>query len=355
MSLNPYHTLSSQLHKIAHEVVSVQLAERRHDSGTSEKWYPYCLQDAKFHLSHMEQALTLGEVKLFCDYILWCKAMLHSYGVPTEDLKRQLQLFREIIPTCLDESVHEPTLDLINQSLAILEVETEHDSGVIPSSNQHAMNEKAEKYLHALLNLEPEAAWNIIEKSLHEGTSLQEIYLDFFQTSQREVGRLWQKNLISVAEEHYCSAVTNSFISRLSSHIPWNNKKRPRIILFCVQGESHDIGVRILSDLLELNGWDSHLLGANLPNRGLEKVIMQYAPNVVGISNTMTTHLSETYKAIKIIRNTQVTPQPKIIVGGQIFIDHQDLYRNVGADDFGIDAKDTLIKASNLLSTAQSI
>jgi hypothetical protein len=36
----------------------------------------------------------------------------------------------------------------------------------------------------------------------------------------------------------------------------------------CVSGELHEIGVRMLCDLLEMEGWNTIYLGANVPTAG---------------------------------------------------------------------------------------
>ena len=50
-----------------------------------------------------------------------------------------------------------------------------------------------------------------------------------FQCSQYEIGRLWQMNKLTVAQEHYCSAATQLIMSLLYPRIFDTKKDRPRL------------------------------------------------------------------------------------------------------------------------------
>ena len=70
-------------------------------------------------------------------------------------------------------------------------------------------------YLDALLRGERRVAATRITDSVAGGTSLTEIYLRVFQPVLYEIGRRWQANEITVAQEHYCSAATQLIMSQL--------------------------------------------------------------------------------------------------------------------------------------------
>ncbi|WP_025719581.1 cobalamin B12-binding domain-containing protein [Paenibacillus sp. 1-18] len=55
----------------------------------------------------------------------------------------------------------------------------------------------------------------------------------------------------------------------------------------CVGSEQHEIGLRMLADLFEMDGWDTYYLGANVPDWSLVQAIVSYKADVVAISATM--------------------------------------------------------------------
>jgi methanogenic corrinoid protein MtbC1 len=97
-------------------------------------------------------------------------------------------------------------------------------------------------YLDALLAGDRLAAGRIILQAAEQGAAIKDIYLGVFQRSQRELGRLWQTNQISVAQEHYCTAATQLIMSQFYPAIFAVAKKGPRLVATCVGGELHELG-----------------------------------------------------------------------------------------------------------------
>ena len=66
----------------------------------------------------------------------------------------------------------------------------------------------------------------------------------------REVGRLWQMNRLSVAQEHYVTAATQLIMSQLYPLVFRTARRDRRIVAACVGGELHELGVRMVADRL---------------------------------------------------------------------------------------------------------
>jgi methanogenic corrinoid protein MtbC1 len=67
----------------------------------------------------------------------------------------------------------------------------------------------AAQYLNAVLSLDSRRARELILSSFEKGMSIKDIYLHVLQPVQYEVGRLWRTRKISVAQEHFTSAVAS--------------------------------------------------------------------------------------------------------------------------------------------------
>ena len=65
------------------------------------------------------------------------------------------------------------------------------------------LSDVAARYLEALLRGNRKEACRLILSAVEEGTSVKSVYLEVFQPVQREMGRLWQTNEVTVAQEHY--------------------------------------------------------------------------------------------------------------------------------------------------------
>ena len=119
----------------------------------------------------------------------------------------------------------------------------------------------AARYLDRLLAFDQEGALAEVRRVLDAGTSLRSLYLDGFEPVQHELGRLWERNLISVAHEHYCTAITQLALAETYPRFVRPSHGAPRMIVTCVPGELHELGGRMVADFFELEGWDATYLG----------------------------------------------------------------------------------------------
>lgn len=55
-----------------------------------------CLQDMRYNLEHLAPALALGEPVLFARYVAWLRDMLAARGIPTEEVRRSLELTQDV-------------------------------------------------------------------------------------------------------------------------------------------------------------------------------------------------------------------------------------------------------------------
>jgi len=172
--------------------------------------------------------------------------------------------------------------------------------------------------------------------------SVKEIYLDVFQRAQRDLGRLWHLKKISVAQEHFASATTQYLMSTMYDEIFKSTKKNGKaIIAACAQGELHEIGLRMVCDFFQMDGWDTRFFGANLPVSALVNEVNRLKPDTVALSATMQTNIHWVSESIQALRDLQGF-NSHILVGGRPFLIDLELYKAVGADATANDCQTAL-------------
>jgi methanogenic corrinoid protein MtbC1 len=207
----------------------------------------------------------------------------------------------------------------------------------------------AQQYLASLLRGERHVASQIILDAAESGTAIADIYMHVFQRSQREIGRLWQMNKLSVAQEHYCTAATQLIMSQLYPRIFATERVGRRLVATCVGGELHEIGARIVADLFEIEGWDTYYLGANMPTASILQALEERKPHVLAISATMTFHLPAVADLVDRVRAYDGGRGVKVMVGGYPFNVAPGLWRHFGADGYAPDAQEAVAVADRLL------
>jgi len=171
---------------------------------------------------------------------------------------------------------------------------------------------------------------------------LHRLYVDLIEPSQYRIGELWEGGKISVAGEHLATA-TNSYVaSTCYAPLARATSGGPRAMIACTPEEMHELGPRMLADLLECDGWDVDFYGTSMPVRDLIGAIRERKPRFVGLSVALVMHLGSAKRTITAIREALGSETPPIVVGGNAFRGGEDLWRQVGADLYAKDASEAV-------------
>jgi methanogenic corrinoid protein MtbC1 len=209
-----------------------------------------------------------------------------------------------------------------------------------------------QQYLDLLLGGARREASQLILGEVANGTPIPRIYLEVFQVSQYEIGRLWEHNRITVAHEHFCTAATQMIMSQLYPHILASERCDRTLVATCVSDDLHELGIRMVSDLFEMAGWDTYYLGANTPASAVIASLLERGADVLAASTTMPAHVAHVKHLIDAVRADPECGGVTILVGGQPFIDDPQLWRELGADGHAGDAA-SAVETGNALIDAR--
>ena len=145
-------------------------------------------------------------------------------------------------------------------------------------------NELYLTYLHSLLQGDRGTCLNIVTTLLSDKIEIREIYTDLFQKSMYRVGELWEINEISVAREHLATSITENMLNITYPHLFTGRQSAEKAIISCTANEYHQLGGKMVADIFELHGWDTHFLGVNTQINDLLTFIDAIKPDLIGLS-----------------------------------------------------------------------
>ena len=293
-----------------------------------------CLEDARFHLQYLATALEAGSVAMFLDYIGWTKVLLARRNVGEADLVENLRI--------LARHVREMPDALSYVETAIAELPAMPDDAPSHLDPRAPLWSVASAYLAAVLDCDRQRAQQLVLDALDAGASVRDIYRHVFEATQYEIGRLWQLNRISVAQEHFCTAATQHIMTQLYARIFSSERKGRRAVAMCVGGELHEIGLRIVTDLLELEGWQTWYLGASVPPAAAVLLCVERKADALLVSATLPPHIPQVEEVIRLFRAREELRDAKVYVGGRAFRTAPQLWRTIGADGYAATADECL-------------
>ncbi|WP_028783622.1 cobalamin B12-binding domain-containing protein [Thalassobacillus devorans] len=152
-------------------------------------------------------------------------------------------------------------------------------------------------------------------------TNYPKLYLfeDIITPAMYHIGVLWERNEITVADEHLATAVCDFVLSRLDTGVyvdKATKQKRKKVVLLGVEEEQHYLGLKMVASFYREKGWRVRYLGPNLPLDHALNQINQWKPDVIGISAALSYRLPMVKKMTEVF--SQLKWNPAIIIGGRI-------------------------------------
>jgi methylmalonyl-CoA mutase cobalamin-binding domain/chain len=330
--------IAAQRHSLSDAIVAGQYELQ------AALWKPYghsgrekSVRDVGYHLTYLSEALLTANPSLFVDYVAWVKVLFAGLNFSDEVLETTLNCTRDALQEVLSPDLSAVATEYVTLGLEHLRK--------VPAALPTFLRQDAplaglaRHYLDALLQGERRLASQLVLDAVEQGTSIKDVYLHVFQKSQYEIGRLWQMNRITVAQEHYCTAATQLIMSQLYPHLFGADRIGRRLVATCVGDELHELGARMVADFFEMEGWDTYYVGANTPAESILQTVAEQEADVLGISATMTFHLRDVAALIAKVRRAPGGGDATILVGGYPFNVAPDLWRDVGADGHARDAE----------------
>lgn len=174
--------------------------------------------------------------------------------------------------------------------------------------------EAASALVEALIRYDSRSATSMLDEIL-DANRLDDVLVDVLQPALLELGARWACGDATVEQEHF---VTNFFRGRLLSWMHAFSSPtgaNGRAIAACAPDEQHEVGLLMLSLLLQVRGWAVSYLGQRVPGDRLGEAIEAIRPDVVLFSATRTDHA----RALAGVARSIPNDVARFFFGGQAF------------------------------------
>lgn len=304
------------------------------DEGRTERARAACREDLAFTLEFLRPVLEFGLVQPMDDYLRWLASVLAARAIPLQHVEHSLMWVSEFYDTRLPQEEAHGVRSAIELALARLR-EPEPGPDVLESPVEWPACSALEA---SLLAGDRRAAGEIFESCRAQGHGIVETEVYLLQPSLHAIGRKWQDNLVSVAQEHLATAIAQAVMARamLGATIPASNGAK--VVLACVEGNHHCVGLQMVADGFLLAGWDVEYLGANVPTTALIHHAAQSRPALIGLSVSFAQQLRVVKEILSGLENSQGAARPRVIIGGLAVNRFNGIAGGLGADAWASNA-----------------
>lgn len=305
-----------------------------------------CAEDIGFHLDFLLVTLETGDLSPFTAYLGWLSQVLSSRSVPADSIPFSLEalerFFRSHLPGEAGDRVCAALALGCKTLLAGIDPPS-YDSGLPDAWAQ------SEPYMTAALAGDRRAAGRAFESALERGPSVVEPEVHVIQPALYGVGRAWQRNEVSVAQEHVATALSLTLMAQAIARAEWADDCGMRVVLACCAGNHHSVGLRMVADAFELGGWDTVYLGGNTPAPALVDLVRAGPPNLIALSASLPQQLRNLRATVATLRRQLGEACPLIAVGGLVFNQFPLLAGSVDALYLGSNALEARRRADEIV------
>jgi methanogenic corrinoid protein MtbC1 len=208
----------------------------------------------------------------------------------------------------------------------------------VPAANGSDLFRLQQSLIDAFIGFDSQLANQIMEEALAL-YDVERVCFELIQPALIELGCLWERGEICVAVEHFGTSFCMRKLSALF------NASQPEIgettiVASGVAGETHELGLMLVSVILSRSGFRVIYLGVDLPGNELVEAIRSIRPDAIVLSAPTEPSVDTLRRTIATLQGSSEIDQPTLIgYGGYVFEQNPELRDTVDATYLGKDAR----------------
>jgi MerR family transcriptional regulator, light-induced transcriptional regulator len=296
----------------------------------------------KNHAEFMSTVFSLGDYELLCKTVLWVYRSYHAHKFSYDYFPVELKAWQDAIAAFIDPGLTDAIRIIYDWMIHNHErfITLSQSEMPFPIPVETGLLSVKSSFQAALIAGDHRKCLSVAVENVNSSSDIEIFYGQVIQPVMYEIGTLWERGKLSVAQEHLASAIVGRIMATLSMTKIETRGDKGKAVVTASPNEFHEIGAWMIADILKIQGWDTDYLGANTPQNDLIQFLLSSRPGILAISVTMPFNAGKVKDIIDIIKANTVFNKMKIMVGGRVFIEHPELGTTLGADGFGVNISD---------------
>lgn len=295
------------------------------------------------HVEFMTSVFKYKQNDLLVKTLPWVYKTYMAKGFKEDFFKIELENWMEALSAKKDDRL-DPIIDIYDQMSKWHEtnIEVSQMSDYVIFDCEAEWTDDMQSIMDSLLQGESKPVLEKLLDTYKLPEDTETIYLGLFQPILYRIGELWEEGKLSVGDEHLVS----SAVSRLMAHLHMMTDRKLHmkgdVVITTGEREHHQIGARMVADLMENAGWNVRFLGSDLPVSSFTDVLDHINPKFVALSVTMPFNIAKVVDTVKFIRSKKRWNHIKIMVGGLVINKTPSLQHIIGANAYPYDAAEAV-------------
>jgi methanogenic corrinoid protein MtbC1 len=189
----------------------------------------------------------------------------------------------------------------------------------------------------ALADLKEKEVLKIVQDKLNANEDPLKI-LDDAKRAMEIVGKRFSDSEYFIPDLMYSGEILKAITEMVKPKLAKaaGSKKLGKVVFGTVAGDIHDIGKDIVVFMLDVNGFEVHDLGVDVPAQKFIDKIKETGAPVVGLSGFLALAFDSMKETVEAIKAAGLRDKVKVMIGGGQMSD--EIRNYTGADAYGKDA-----------------
>jgi len=191
-------------------------------------------------------------------------------------------------------------------------------------------------------------------KSLLEKGAKPTTIINYLSKELQKIGEEYERGEIFLTDLIAAGHVMDTITRELTPHIEKETEDttlKATVVLGTVEGDIHDIGIRIIEAMLKAAGFKVVNIGKDKPPKEFVKAALEHKAQIIGVSALLTTTMPKQKEVIEELKKAGIRNKVKVIVGGAPVT--EQWAKQIGADAYAENATQAVQKAKQLLKQLQ--
>ena len=189
-----------------------------------------------------------------------------------------------------------------------------------------------------------------VQKAVEEGIIAKEILNEGLLAGMDEVGDLFKEGEMFVPEVLVAAKAMQAGVEIIKPLLLASGvEASAKILTVTVEGDLHDIGIKLVGMMLEGAGFEVINIGVDVPAAKIIEKVKEIRPDIIGLSAMLTTTMATMKDVIDALKEEGLLDDMKVMVGGAPL---SPMYADKIGANYSSDANDAVVVAQKLLAVA---
>ena len=204
----------------------------------------------------------------------------------------------------------------------------------------------------SIINLDFDAIVKTAQEAMESGIDPDVAINDGMVPGMAIVGDKFEKGEYFLSELVVAAEVMKEGLKVVTPYLKGEGaQKLGKVVIATVEGDQHDLGKNIVSNLLRVQGFDVIDLGVDVATDRIINAVKEHQPEIVGMSALLTLTMPKMGEVIEALKAAGIREKVKVILGGTPIT--VEFAASIGADHKAVNALEGVKKCVEWVSSQE--